>query len=63
MGFVQVGGERERERKAGIFFQKSSSPLSLHSQGRRICTMPFNGTMSFFLEEKEMDLGVTQHGL
>jgi hypothetical protein len=57
MGFVQVGGERERERKAGIFFQKSSSPLSLHSQGRRICTMPFNGTMSFFFGRKGNGFG------
>jgi hypothetical protein len=59
-GFVgKWGGERERGKDL-----KSSSPLSLHLQGRRSCTVPFKTascSFFFFFEEKEKkNLGVTQ---
>jgi hypothetical protein len=58
--FSQIRGERRRGR-AVKRFQKSSSPLSLHLQGRRSCTVSFKtAPFSFFFEEKEKNLGVTQ---
>jgi len=59
-GFLgKWGGERERGKDL-----KSSSPLSLHLQGRRSCTVPFKTApcnfFFFFFEEKEKNLGVTQ---
>jgi len=50
-GFLgKWGGERERGKDL-----KSSSPLSLHLQGRRSCTVPFKTAPCsfFFFEEKE----------
>jgi hypothetical protein len=54
--------ERESEREK--HFQKSSSSLPLHAQGRRSCTVPFKTApcsfLFFFFEEKKKNLGVTQ---
>jgi hypothetical protein len=51
-GFLgKWGGEREREN-GNKTFQKSSSPLSLHSQGRINSTVPFKTALcSFFLRK------------
>ena len=48
-GFLgKWGGEREG-KNSGKNFQKSPSPLSLHLQGRRSCTVPFKtAPCSFF---------------
>jgi hypothetical protein len=47
-GFYKVEGrESEREKH----FQKSSSSLPLHAQGRRSCTVPFKtASCSFFFK-------------
>jgi hypothetical protein len=61
-GFMQVEGrESEREKH----FQKSSSSLPLHAQGRRSCTVSFKTApcsliFFFFFEEKKKNLRVTQ---
>jgi hypothetical protein len=54
-GFVGKWEEREGE-VSGKSFQKSHSPLSLHLQGRRSCTVPFKTApcrFFFFFLEKE----------
>jgi hypothetical protein len=61
VSFMQVGC-KERAVKT---FQKSSSPLSLHLQGRRSYTVPFKTAscslfVYFFLKKRKMNLGVTQ---
>jgi len=61
VSFMQVGC-KERAVKT---FQKFSSPLSLHLQGRRSCTVPFKTTscslfVYFFFKKRKMNLGVTQ---
>ena len=57
-GFLgKWGGEREG-KNSGKIFQNSPSPLSLHLQGRRSCTVPFKtAPCSFFFEEKEKKIG------
>jgi hypothetical protein len=58
VSFMQVGCKE----RAGKTFQKSSSPLSLHLQGRRSCTVLFKAALCslfvfFFFEEKENEFG------
>jgi hypothetical protein len=59
-GFLgKWGGEREGKNN-GKNFQKSPSPLSLHLQGRRSCTVPFKTapcSFFFFFLEKEKRFG------
>jgi hypothetical protein len=57
------GGEREG-KNSGNFFQKSPSPLSLHLQGRRSCTVPFKTALCsfffsfiFFLKKRKTKFG------
>jgi hypothetical protein len=65
-GFLgKWGGEREGKNN-GKNFQKSPSPLSLHLQGRRSCTVPFKtAPCNFFffihLRKGKQNLGVTQN--
>jgi hypothetical protein len=61
-GFLgKWGGEREG-KNSGKNFQKSPSPLSLHLQGRRSCTVPFktapcNFFFHFFLKKRKTKFG------
>jgi hypothetical protein len=63
-GFLgKWGGEREG-KNSGNFFQKSPSPLSLHLQGRRSCTVPFKTALCsfffsfiFFLKKRKTKFG------
>jgi len=62
-GFLgKWGGEREG-KNSGKNFQKSPSPLSLHLQGRRCCTVPFKTAPcsfffhSFFLKKRKTKFG------
>jgi len=61
-GFLgKWGGEREGKNN-GKNFQKSPSPLSLHLQGRRSCTVPFktapcNFFFHFFLKKRKTKFG------
>jgi hypothetical protein len=61
-GFCASGRGKREGKNSGKNFQKSSSPLSLHSQGRRICTVLFKTApcLLFFIEKRKMNLGVTQ---
>ena len=63
-GFVGKWEEREGE-VSGKSFQKSHSPLSLHLQGRRSCTVPFKTApcrfFFFFFRKGKQNLGVTQN--
>jgi hypothetical protein len=71
-GFLgKWGGEREG-KNSGKIFQKSPSPLSLHLQGRRSCTVPFKTapcsfflffffSFIFFLRKGKQNLGVNQN--
>jgi hypothetical protein len=58
-GFLgKWGGEREG-KDSGKIFQKSPSPLSLHLQGRRSCTVPFKTPPCsfFFLKKRKTKFG------
>jgi len=60
----QVGGERRRGW-VGKRFQKSSSPLSLHLQGRRSCIVPFKTAPCrfFFLKKRKKNWKLPKNGL
>jgi hypothetical protein len=65
-GFLGKWGGERGGKNSGKNFQKSLSPLFLHLQGRRSCTVPFKMAQCsfffhFFLRKGKQNLGVTQN--
>jgi hypothetical protein len=62
MGFVQVGGERERGRIAGKIFKNLLLPCLCIRRGEEYAQyrLKRHRVFFFFMEKRKMNLGVTQ---